>query len=204
MLLFDGSDGAELDSKLWETFFHSLFSHGVVHVGPLVILSVSRIFKVRYSVRNTGIVQKFEPQFGVHALVNGCFFEEGSNLLVAVFACLTSIIVVFHACLTLSCKCSFKVCFGLCSFNCLGIECLELVSLCVANRAFSRCFCSFVHVSAYSTNKCFLHNVLFLFVIRIFLVGNVVVPEHACRFLFNRKKMQFASLLPCLRVFLLY
>ncbi|EGQ11583.1 hypothetical protein HMPREF9419_2199 [Prevotella nigrescens ATCC 33563] len=71
----------------------------------------------------------------------------------------------------------------------------------MANRAFSRRFCSFVHVSAYSTNKCLLHNVLFLFVIRIFLVGNVVVPEHACRFLFNRKRCSLPLCCPVLEYF---
>ena len=116
MVLFNCGNKAELVCKLCKAFFLGSFSEIFVHICPLVVFALGGIAEVGHGVGNLAAVQKLEPQFGMLFLVVGSLFEEGCNLLVAVFLGLRCIIAVFVASLRFACKRFLKVAFSLCSF----------------------------------------------------------------------------------------
>lgn len=116
VVALDGTNGAEFEGDFGESLFFGFFCHAVIHVGPLVVFALGGIAEVGHGVGNLAAVQKLEPQFGMLFLVVGSLFEEGCNLLVAVFLGLRCIIAVFVASLRFACKRFLKVAFSLCSF----------------------------------------------------------------------------------------
>ena len=83
--LLNGPNATEFNSKFGETVLDCLLSHGVIHVGPLVVFARSCVGKVRSCRGNVSLVQELEPQFCMLFLVKSSLCEELCNLLIAVF-----------------------------------------------------------------------------------------------------------------------
>ena len=89
VMLFNGGDQAETLGQLMETFLIGSFGKAIVHIRPLVVLTLSGGEKVFCGVANA--VQFFEPQLGVFLLIISGFEEQCRDLLVA-FLCVSKVI----------------------------------------------------------------------------------------------------------------
>ena len=89
MVLFNGGYQAETLGQRMETFLIGCFGKAVVHIRPLVVLTLSGGEKIFGSVANA--VQLFEPQLGVFLLIISGFEEQRRDLLVA-FLCVSKVI----------------------------------------------------------------------------------------------------------------
>ena len=89
VVLFNGGDQAETLGQRMETFLIGCFGKAVVHIRPLVVLTLSGGEKIFGSVANA--VQLFEPQLGVFLLIISGFEEQCRDLLVA-FLCVSKVI----------------------------------------------------------------------------------------------------------------
>ena len=81
MMLFDGGDQTETLGQLMEALLVGGFGEAVVHIRPLVVLTLSGGEKIFGGVADA--VQLFEPQLGMFLLVIGGFKEQRRDLLVA-------------------------------------------------------------------------------------------------------------------------
>jgi len=113
VVLFNGGDQAETLGQRMETFLIGCFGKAVVHIRPLVVLTLSGGEKVFCGVANA--VQFFEPQLGVFLLIISGFEEQCRDLLKAFLLGLGCKIGVLVACLGLTGKGSHQVFFGLSS-----------------------------------------------------------------------------------------
>ena len=111
MVLFNGGYQAETLGQLMETFLVGGLGKAVVHIRPLVVLTLCGGEKIFGGVTNA--VQLFEPQLGVFLLVVSGFKEQRRDLLVAFLLGLGCKIGVLVACLGLTGKGSHQVFFGL-------------------------------------------------------------------------------------------
>ena len=111
VVLFNGGDHAETLGQRMETFLIGCFGKAVVHIRPLVVLTLSGGEKVFGGVTNA--VQLLEPQLGVFLLVVSGFEEQRRDLLVAFLLGLGCKIGVLVASLGLTGKGSHQVFFGL-------------------------------------------------------------------------------------------
>ena len=89
VVLFNGSDQTEALRQLMKAFFIGGFGKAVVHIRPLVVLTLSGGEKVFCGVANA--VQFFKPQLGVFLLIISGFEEQCRDLLVA-FLCVSKVI----------------------------------------------------------------------------------------------------------------
>ena len=89
MVLFNSSDQTETLRQLMKAFLIGGFGKAVVHIRPLVVLTLSGGEKVFCGVANA--VQFFEPQLGVFLLIISGFEEQCRDLLVA-FLCVSKVI----------------------------------------------------------------------------------------------------------------
>ena len=79
--LLDSSNSAELCSELGKALFLSVLSKAVVHIGPLVVLALSRVEKVLCGI--TELTKCLEPKLCVLLLVLSGLQEDCSDLLVS-------------------------------------------------------------------------------------------------------------------------
>ena len=79
VVLFDGGHATELGGQLMETLRLGGFGEAFVHVGPLVVFTVSGGCEVLGGAADA--VQLLEPQLGMLLLVFGGLQEKGGNLL---------------------------------------------------------------------------------------------------------------------------
>lgn len=107
VVLFNGGDQAETLGQRMETFLIGCFGKAVVHIRPLVVLTLSGGEKVFCGVANA--VQFFEPQLGVFLLIISGFEEQCRDLLKAFLLGLGCKIGVLIACLGLTGKGSHQV-----------------------------------------------------------------------------------------------
>ena len=107
VVLFNGGDQAETLGQRMETFLIGCFGKAVVHIRPLVVLTLSGGEKVFCGVANA--VQFFEPQLGVFLLIISGFEEQCRDLLKAFLLGLGCKIGVLVACLGLTGKGSHQV-----------------------------------------------------------------------------------------------
>ena len=172
MVLFDGSNHAELGSQFREAFLLSSLGKAFVHVSPFVVFAGSSSGQV--CSRVTDAVQFLEPHFGVFFFVFSGLQEKCSNLFVAFLLCNGCEIGVFVSGAGFSVKCGVEVFLrlGACVFVCRSFfDQFQLVAGGFAKRA-NRGFAvlHFKHFSAYFTfvlfHCFFLLDIFFLFKIR--------------------------------------
>ena len=89
MVLLNGGYQAETLGQLMKAFLIGSFGKAIVHIRPLVVLTLSGGEKVFCGVANA--VQFFEPQLGVFLLIISGFEEQCRDLLVA-FLCVSKVI----------------------------------------------------------------------------------------------------------------
>ena len=89
MMLFNGGYQAEALCQLVKALLVSSLGKAVVHIRPLVVLTLSGGEKVFGGVANA--VQLFEPQLGVFLLIISGFEEQCRDLLKA-FLCVSKVI----------------------------------------------------------------------------------------------------------------
>ena len=97
VFFFDFAYHVKEGSDFSEAFFASFLCKTSIHVGPLVVFTLSCVKKIFGSSRNCVTMKKFEPNFSVLFFVVSSFFKDFSDLFVAIFASLRSIISVFVA-----------------------------------------------------------------------------------------------------------
>ena len=85
VMLFNCSNQTELFSQLVEAFLIGDLGKSCVHIGPLVVFTLSSSAEVLSGVTQT--VELFEPQLSVFFLIVGSLEEQGSDLLIALFLC---------------------------------------------------------------------------------------------------------------------
>ena len=111
MMLFNGGDQTEALRQLMKAFFIGGFGEAVVHIRPLVVLTLSGGEEIFGGVADA--VQFFEPQLGVFLLVISGFKEQRRDLLVAFLLGLGCKIGVLVPGLGLTGKGSHQIFFGL-------------------------------------------------------------------------------------------
>ena len=131
MGLLNLSNQTELCSKLLEAFLFRYLSEVLVHLCPLVVLSVRCRLQVLLGVSNTAAksCKLSEPHLSVVLFIRGSVIKELGNLLISVFSCLGCIVVVLISCLCfarkrfpqiLLCLCSLVIRHNLSSFTLLN------------------------------------------------------------------------------------
>ena len=111
VVLFNGGHQTEPLGQLLEALFLGGFGKALVHIGPLVVFTVSGGGKILGG--GADAVQLLEPELCVLLLVFGGFQEQGRDLLIAFLLGLGSEIGVFVACLRFAGKGCQQVLFGL-------------------------------------------------------------------------------------------
>src|SRR5699024_984781 len=97
MMLLDGSHKAECRRKFRESLFLCGFCKSVVHICPLVILTLCGVEQVLGGIADA--VQFFEPHLRMLFLIVRRLQEKCGDLLIALFFCLGSKISILIACL---------------------------------------------------------------------------------------------------------
>ncbi len=92
VMLFNLANHAEFGSDLSEALLLGGLGHFGIHVGPFIMLAGGSIRKIGGSVGNIAAVEIFKPEFCMLFLVGSCLFENGSYLLISVFACFRGIV----------------------------------------------------------------------------------------------------------------
>ena len=95
VVLLDFCHHFKLDCNLLETFFMSLLCHAWIHIGPLVVLTISSSLQVLLCILDSTALQVLEPQLSVLLLVGSCLFKDISYLNITVLLSLTCKICIF-------------------------------------------------------------------------------------------------------------
>jgi hypothetical protein len=89
VVLLNLSHHFKLDCNLLEAFLASFLSHAWIHIGPLVVLTISSSLQVLLCILDSTALQILEPQLGVLLLVGSCLFKDISYLNITVLLSLT-------------------------------------------------------------------------------------------------------------------
>lgn len=89
------ADSAEFACDFGEALLVGLACHTIVHVGPLVVLTLCGVLEIGHCVGYLAAVEIFVPELGVLLLVVGCLLEDGCYLLITVLACLRCEVCIF-------------------------------------------------------------------------------------------------------------
>ena len=109
--LLDSSNSAELCSELGKALFLSVLSKAVVHIGPLVVLTLSGVKKVLSGIAK--LTESLEPELCVLLLVLSGLKEDCGDLLITCFLCYRCKVGVLVSCLRFTCEGFPKVLLGL-------------------------------------------------------------------------------------------
>ena len=117
MLLLDGAHHPELLGNLLEAFLFGLPGHSVIHIRPLVILSVGGFGQILYGGADATAAEVLEPDLGVFLFIIGRLFKDLGDLDIAVFLGLGSKVGVLVAGLGFTGEGLLEVLLGLGSFQ---------------------------------------------------------------------------------------
>ena len=147
VMLLDLTDCTELSCEFRESFSLSCLGEILIHVCPLIVLTVSSSLEVICS--RTDAVQLLEPHLCMLFLIVSSLKEDSSDLLISFLLCLRSEICILVASLGLSCKCSLEILLRLCS-RILISHCLYLLEtvLLMANGALVGSLVAFMNITA--------------------------------------------------------
>lgn len=102
MMTFDSANLTEFGCNSRETFLFGFAGHTVVHICPLIVLSLGSVAKIIQSSGNVVSVEHLEPEFSVLFLVVGSFFKDSCDLLEAILTGFRGIVGILVACLRFS------------------------------------------------------------------------------------------------------
>ncbi len=111
MVLFDCGNHAELCSQCGEALLFGCFGKALIHIRPLVVLTLGGCGEVRGGIANS--LELFEPHLCVFFFVIGGFQEQGCHLLIAFLLGDGGKVGIFIARLRLTGKGGLKILFGL-------------------------------------------------------------------------------------------
>ena len=127
VMLLNGGNQAELLGKLGKALLLCRLGKAIVHIGPLVVLTLGGVLQVLCRVADAA--KLLEPHLGVLLLVLGRLEEERGDLLVALLLGNRCKVGVLISCLGLACKGSLKVLLGLRSGILVGRDLHDLLQL---------------------------------------------------------------------------
>src|SRR5574344_1093264 len=82
------SHTTHLGSDLNESLLFGFLCHAVIHISPLVVLTLGSSLQVLHSVLDSSTFEILKPQLGMFFLVVSSLCEESGNLLISFFLCL--------------------------------------------------------------------------------------------------------------------
>ncbi len=110
MMTFDSANLTEFGCNSRETFLFGFAGHTVVHICPLIVLSLGSVAKIIQSSGNVVSVEHLEPEFSVLFLVVGSFFKDSCDLLEAILTGFRGIVGILVASCDSPAKASRRFC----------------------------------------------------------------------------------------------